>query len=227
MATPHTTSWPLIQAAAAGSRPEREEFVRRYVPAVREYLGARWRRTRLEQEIEDAVQEVFLECFRSGGVLAKADPERPGGFRAFFYGVLRNVAARHEQRAGRQLDTAATTPSELDRAPGAVESASTLFDRAWARAILKEAAARQEQRARTAGDSAWRRFQILRLRFQEGLPIREIARLWQQDAAFLHHEYAAARKEFEAALREVVAEREPGSAADQDRILRELIDTLE
>jgi RNA polymerase sigma-70 factor (ECF subfamily) len=177
-------------------------------------------------EIDDAVQEVFVECFRPGGVLAKADPGRPGGFRAFFYGALRNVAARHEQQAGRKSAAMAVTPSELDRGAGAGESASVVFDRAWARAVMREAAARHTERARTAGPAALRRHEILRLRFQEGMPIRDIARLWQQEATFVHHEYATARKEFEAALREVVAERQPGSTVEQERILREMIDAL-
>ena len=37
-------------------------------------------------------------------------------------------------------------------------------------------------------------------RVREGLPIREIARLWDEDATKLHHEYAKARKEFQAAV---------------------------
>ena len=53
--------------------------------------------------------------------------------------------------------------------------------------------------------AAIRRVEILRLRFEEGLPIREIARKWNAEAAALHREYAKAREEFHAALKEVVA----------------------
>src|SRR5262249_57556727 len=83
--------------------------------------------------------------------------------------------------------------------------------RVWAKARLRGAARRQAERARGAGPDAERRVELLRLRFHEGLPIREVARLWQADAARLHHEYARARQEFKAALLEVVAFHRPGN----------------
>ena len=46
-------------------------------------------------ELEDVVQEVFVTCFKEDGPLSRADPERPGGFRAYLYGVVRNVATCH------------------------------------------------------------------------------------------------------------------------------------
>jgi RNA polymerase sigma-70 factor (ECF subfamily) len=58
-----------------------------------------------------------------------------------------------------------------------------------------------------------RRVQILRLRFEEGRPIREIAARWDEDPARVHHEYARAREEFRAALAEVVGEHHPGPAS--------------
>jgi len=111
MATLDTTSWRLIRQAAAGDPTDRDEFARRYLPAVRTFFVARWRRSPLAKDVEDAVQEVFVECFRPGGALPKADPSRPGGFRPFFFGVLRNVALRFEQRSGRpHHGTADTQP---------------------------------------------------------------------------------------------------------------------
>src|SRR6185503_16207330 len=74
------------------------------------------------------------------------------------------------------------------------------FDRAWARALLREAAAVQQQSAERAGAVAVRRVQLLRLRFHECLPIRDIARLRGEDAAKLHHDYATARDEFRRVL---------------------------
>jgi hypothetical protein len=87
---------------------------------------------------------------------------------------------------------------------------SGAFDRAWAKALVREAAQVQESRARSAGEAACRRVELLRLRFHDGLPIREIASRWQMDNAVLHHEYAKARQEFKAALEEVVAFHHPG-----------------
>jgi hypothetical protein len=68
--------------------------------------------------------------------------------------------------------------------------------------------------------------ELLRLRFHDGLPIREIARLWQADPAKLHHEYATARQEFLAALRDVVAFHHPGPSAEIDRVCADLIQLL-
>jgi len=63
-------------------------------------------------------------------------------------------------------------------------------------------------------DGAFRRVELLRLRFREGLPIREIARLWGADPAHLHREYAKARREFSTALRDVVREHLPEGGAN-------------
>jgi len=60
MAVCLSTCWTVIEAAAAGSRAEREEFVRRYGPVVRAYLAARWRNNPLARELDDAAREVLL-----------------------------------------------------------------------------------------------------------------------------------------------------------------------
>ena len=81
---------------------------------------------------------------------------------------------------------------------------------------MREAAERQAALAAEHGEAAVRRVELLRLRFHEGMPIREIARLWGIDAAVLHHEYARARQEFLAALRDVVASHHPGPPEEVD-----------
>jgi hypothetical protein len=68
--------------------------------------------------------------------------------------------------------------------------------------------------------------ELLRLRFQDGLPIREIARRWGADAAALHHEYAKARQEFQAALLEVVAFHHPGTPAEVEQACANLLTSL-
>ena len=70
------------------------------------------------------------------------------------------------------------------------------------------------------------RVELLRLRFHEGLPIREIARRWGTAAEVLHHEYARARQEFEAALREVVAFHHPGSPEEVEQECSNLLARL-
>jgi RNA polymerase sigma-70 factor (ECF subfamily) len=206
MDEPPSTWWTMIRSAGAGDPTARAAFAERYLPAVRAYLGARWRRGPLAQDVEDATQEVFVECFRANGALARVDATRAGGFRAFLYGVARNVARRAEERA-----VVRGTPAPIPEEAAASEpSASQAFDRAWAQGVMKEAAARQLREAARAGEPALRRVELLRARFQEGLAIRDVARRWGADPAWLHHEYAKARAEFREALRGVVAEHFPG-----------------
>ena len=52
----------------------------------------------LRDDLDDVTQEVFVECFRTGGVLEAAGSGRVPRFRAFLYGVIRNVARRVESR---------------------------------------------------------------------------------------------------------------------------------
>jgi RNA polymerase sigma-70 factor (ECF subfamily) len=214
-----TTCWTLIRAAAAGSPADRDEWARRYLGVVRAYLTSRWRGTALRGEVEDATQAVFVECFRAGGVLDAVDAGRVSGFRAFHYGVIRNVARRVESRPVR---TSGSIPEiEADEA-----SQSRLFDRTWARAIMAEAAALQSTKAQELGAEALRRVELLRLRFEENRPIREIARLQDIDPAKLHHAYALARQEFKEALLEVVAFHQPGSPREIEAEAASLIQAL-
>src|SRR5229473_2375643 len=66
MTHPHSTCWTIIESAAAGSAGDRDEFARRHSPVVRSYLASRWRSSPCLREIDDAVQEVFVECFKQG-----------------------------------------------------------------------------------------------------------------------------------------------------------------
>jgi RNA polymerase sigma-70 factor (ECF subfamily) len=223
MSEPQSTCWTLLRAAAGGAAREREDFARRYAPVLRAYLAARWRGSPLRQDLDDAVQDVFVECLRPGGALDRLDPARSGGFRAFLLGVARNVALRRESR--RPREHAAFSPP-LDDVADDHSSLSRVFDRAWAKAVLREAARLQEDRARAGGEAALRRVELLRLRFHEGLPVRDIARLWGADAAVLHHEYARAREEFRAALLAVLAFHHGGDAAAAGDECRELLALL-
>jgi RNA polymerase sigma factor (sigma-70 family) len=221
------TSWTLIEAAARGDSTARASFSRRYLPLIRAYLGARWSGTTLAAELDDAVQEVFVDCFRVGGVLERADPERASGFRAFLYGVVTRAAQRIEVRRARERVRREDGGGfEPDRIPGREESLSRVFDREWAMSVMREAAELQSLRAREKGPEALRRVDLLHLRFHEGMPIRDIARLWNTDAARLHHDYAQARKEFTEALREVVGLLEPNPAGSLEEECSRLMDLL-
>jgi RNA polymerase sigma-70 factor (ECF subfamily) len=222
-----STCWTLLRDAAAGDEAPRAEFAARYAPVVRAYLAARWRGSKLIRELDDSIQEVFIECLREGGLLDRARAEEPGGFRAFLYGAVRNVALRAEARWARQLSREPTDVVDLEGIPGREEAISRVYDRAWAKTVVREAAERQSALAARCGDAALRRVELLRLRFHEGMPIREIARLWGLDAAFLHHEYARARQEFRSALRDVISAQHPGSPEDVDRHCAQLLSLLE
>lgn len=226
MAELSTTCWTAVRGAAGGDAAERARFALRYEPVVRAYLTARWRRSGPGQDLEDALQEVFLECFKEGGALETVAPGRPGGFRAFLHGVTRKVAARYDERRLRRREVGL---EELDAEPWSVASEddfAKVFDRAWARAMVREAAAQQARHARNAGDEAQQRVELLQLRFQEGLPIREIARRLDREPSRVHHDYAKAREEFQLALREVVAFHMPGVDAGLDHECERLLELL-
>ena len=225
-----TTCWSLIRRASTGEDDGRRLFAGRYEPFVRALLAARWGGSPRVVEIDDALQDVFVECFRSGGVLARAEADRIPAFRAFLVGVVRNVARRIEGRRGPLAFTDAAPEDASTLAPGgfaaAIDPPSRDVERAWARALVGEARDLLEARG-GAADDARRRVALLELRFQEGLPIREIARRWGADPVRLHREFARARSEFRAALFEVVAAHHPGTPADVERNCEQLLLALQ
>ena len=220
------TRWSVIRGAAEGQKEARETFASRYLPPVRAYLGARWRGTPHLQETDDAVQNVFVACFKDKGVLANVRPGRPGGFRSYFYGVIRNTALFMERTWSRRRDRPRASPLPLEALGTDEPHLSGVFDREWARAILREAANRQAERAEEKGDRTKRRVELLRLRFEDGLPIREIAHRWEVEAAWLHHEYSRARREYREALVEVVAYHHPSGADGIEEEVSRLLDAF-
>lgn len=220
MTIPDATCWTLIGAAAGGDAAARGDFARRYQPVARDYFAARWHASPLRSAVDDAIQDVFVECFKPGGVLGKANDSPGDGFRPYFHGVLRNVARRFEDRPQRGRLQPMPEDQSADES-----SLGKAFDRAWARSLLREAGRGMAELA--DDERKRRRVELLRLRFQEGLAIRDIATRWGDDAAKLHHEYATARDEFREALRRVVAFHLP-SAADSrlDDACRELLGSL-
>jgi RNA polymerase sigma-70 factor (ECF subfamily) len=205
----------MIRGAAAGDRAARERFARAYEPVVRAGLAHRWRGTGLLGEIDDAVQEVFVDCLRDGGALSRADPDRPGGFRAYLFGITANVARRVEKARHRDR---ARHAGAMDAAEVAADDTglSSALDRAFALALLEQAVLRHREKAAVQGEPGRRRVELLRPRFQEDLPIRDIAARWNEPAAKVHKEYARAREDFREALREVVGFHFPGSRAGID-----------
>jgi len=215
----------MIRGAAAGNAPDRAEFARRYATVIRSYLGARWKGGPLLAEIDDATQEVFVQCFRTDGPLVKADPDSSGGFRAYLYGIVRNVARGVEREWRKRRAKQPGSAVDVEAIEAREAPLSQVFDRAWAGALLRRAAARQAKDVR--GDArAECRVELLRLRFGQDMPIRDIAKQWNVDAAPLHEEYRKARREFLAALRIVVAEDNPGPPEQIEAECERLLDHL-
>lgn len=217
MAKLDSTCWTMIRAAAEGAESDRSTFAWRHGPAVRAYLGERWKSSPLVEAIDDAVQDVFVECFKRGGVLDRHAEITRGSFRSFFYGVVRNVALRFEGRKAREREAQPATEFDFDEVTGADEHLSEVFDRAWARSLLKEAVVRMGREALEADEAARERVRLLHHRFYDGMTIREVARRRKLDEQSAYREFQKALKEFKSVLREVVTFHCPDSPAQAEQ----------
>ena len=162
-----STSWSLVSAAASRDTAAQDRFYRQYSEVVRSYLASRWRVGPSADVVDEALQEVFLACFRPGGALERVAPGRPGGFRAYLYAVTRNVARSVERR--RSLST---FESDIYHIAGAEETPSAAFDRAWAEMIAADAMELFIERSKTPQQRD--QSEILQLRFVDGLMPRQI-----------------------------------------------------
>ena len=220
-----STSWTLVRAAGHGDAVSRDAFVRLYGPAVRAGLAGLWRLAPSSEAIDDAFQEVFVECLREGGVLDRVADRRPRSFRAFLFGVVKNIARRHDRTRGRQR-AGELSSTEFRAVPEAGCSDPALaFDRAWARQMVAEALRRvavAEQGERRPISSR----QLLDMRFGSDMPVRDIARAYDLDPQIVHRQYELARRRFRAALRDVVAEHEPACDGDVDAECRRIMEAL-
>lgn len=218
------TSWSMILGAAAGRPVERDLFSRRYGAVIRAYLAARWRVSKDSPGVADATNDVFVDCFKDGGALSRVDPSFAGGFRAFLYGVVRNVALMAERRIARQRDAAGGFAVE-DLADSEA-SLSRVFDRAWAEAVVQEARDRMGTRASRSPGAA-RRFRALAMRFEQGMPPREIAAALDEPVERIYEALREARIEFKAMLMEVMAGYHPvANEAELERHCVELLAAL-
>ena len=208
-----STRWSGILGAAQGYPLSRDEFVRCYAHVIEAYLGARWRGSPLIAEVADSTQDVFVECLKENGALARADPGNRGGFRTYLFAIVRNVARRTEQKKMRRQEQKLPTDSSL---PGGEEPANRAFDRAWAEAIMRQATRLMTENSRTGGLASQRRVELLRLRFTEGQPTRRIAQDWGMKSAQIQYEYKCARDEFRAALIDVVRQHDPRGDVDEE-----------
>ncbi len=219
------TCWGLVVRAAGGDFEARSVFCRTYLPLVRSLLVMRWRNTALLAEVEDTVQDIFLECLRDDGPLARADSAQ-GEFRGYLFGIVRHAAQHIEQRWRRQAKHRGGTEAVIEGIQSREQQLSVAFDREWARTLVREAGDLMRVRAAAGGPGAKLRVELLRARFADGLPIREIAAQWEMDPDAVHRAYAKAREQFHACLRQVVACHTVRIEVDLDAECKRLFDLL-
>lgn len=210
------TSWTLVLGAAAAQTPEQSAFCERYAPVIRAYLAARWRLPHDHEDVADATQEVFLQCFRKGGVLQRVDRRHPGGFRPYLYGTIRNVALMTERKRSRCREENERSSFELDRVLDSGSSPSSTYDRAWALMIVRQAGDLMVRRAGQEKDGP-RRAEALKLKCVEGIPAREIAERLELDVGDVYRMLRCFRAEFRDALLEVMASYHPNDSTEELR----------
>ena len=93
----------------------------------------------------------------------------------------------------------------------------------FARQVMRQARERYAGEVASTVDGS-RRYELLRLRVTEGMPIREIAAAWGEDPTHLHRQYARARREFKRFLLEATAFHLPG--ASREAVERECLRLL-
>lgn len=201
--------------------PQREEFGRRYEPVIRSYLAARWRLPVDHERISDATQEVFLRIFAPGGPLERVKPGRSGGFRAFLHGIVNNVAREFERRARRRSERIKPDQPLDDLAQSEV-AWSQAFDKAWAEMVSREAWDLMVQRHGHT-DLGRLRFEVLGLRYVDGLPPREIVRRlaasWRGteeiDVKDVYQMISTGRQQYRNALLTIVSKYHPEVPAEE------------
>ena len=215
-----STHWSVVIGAADGSVPARDRFCRTYGPVIGRYLAARWRLPKNHDQVAEATQEVFLECFKEHGALGRVDPER--SFRAFLYGVTSNTAAVLERRSRRSSRDHAIPEFDPDRVEQDEKTLSQVFDRALAQTFGREARELFAERS-ARNDPARRRARCLEARYQRGLPPREIARELDVAVERVYEMLHQAKAEYRSALLDVVGHHHPGATkVDLERLCAEL-----
>lgn len=228
MSEHENTCWTLIEGASTGRDADIQRFVESYGPIVRAYLSARWKGSPLAANVDDAAQEVFIECFREGGMLARASSGRVESFRAFLLGAVRFISIRFEKqkRSRDDRERPVETGFEAEDPAGDDKRLSRVFDRAWAQSIVREAATRHAERARIMGQDAQRRLEILQLHFNEGMRIKDVSEKFGMPLKATHHAFDKARKEFEESLGDVIRYHQPGEHLSIEKEIERLLELL-
>jgi len=100
-----------------------------------------------------------------------------------------------------------------------------VLDREWARCLMMQAAEHHRRTALTLGAAARQGVELLRLRFEEDLAVRDIAARWGEAPEVVHRRYRHAREEFRRSLLKVVAFHHP-EATNLEEECRRLLSLL-
>ncbi len=193
-----TNCWAALKRTASKGEQEQRAFAVRYAPAVSAYLAARWEGSALAAQAEAAVAEIFNEIWQRARAMQESDAAELGEFRSYLLNLSQGVAGRVESRKS------VPVASERSQFAGA-------YHRAWARVVMRLAAAEQAERVRNDPEGR-RRIELLRLRYFGGLALSAVAGFWKTDPRELEKSFERAQGEFEAALLHVVAYHAPGGA---------------
>lgn len=194
------TSWHLVGLAGTDTDLARREFALRYEKFVRRVLAKRWLGTVFRHDFDDAVQEVFFECFKPGGVIEKADVNRGGSFRSLLYQVAFHVAARFE-RTRRQQHLREGADDWLGELPSQDLSGFEAVTREEVTDLVREALRRMLQHHDPDIRS---RGQLLERRTCQNERINVIADGDPELAKRLHREHSKAKMEWKQYLVDVV-----------------------
>ena len=210
---PDSTAWTMILAAGAGEEQARDRFARTYGAVIRAYLAARWHLPAGHESVDDATQEVFVQCFKPLGALNGVDPAGPAQFRSYLFAVVKHVADRIERR-----ERMRRVPQEelqgLDKIARDDATLSRVFDRAWVAMITRSAWLLMASRIENE-HAGPHRIQILDLRFRDGLPSGEIAERLGLDTDYVYQQLRNAKRDFRSALVEVVGAHHPGATKEE------------
>ncbi len=174
-----TTRWSLLGRAgdrALGSaqrKRELDEFLRIYLPVLRDYLVA-VRRMRAE-DAEALAQAFVAEQILQRNILMRADPGI-GRFRSFLCVCLKNYSISAHRKQARR-----TAAANLDQIvePATAATPDTDFDRLWARRVIAESLDRMQARCEAEGEQKlWQLFHgRVVAPLYEGAPARSYADL--------------------------------------------------
>lgn len=224
------TSWTILRDAASGDHEARAAFVRRYMPAVRAYLNSRWGGTVLFGYVDDTAQEVFVQFLRPGNLLDDGLKRLDSfvSFRAYLRGLVRNVARMTERREYRRLEVQSpSSPFDPDALEAGETRCSVAFDRAWAKGVIAETIVVVSGREPGADPDVQRRYELVRLRFRDGLSVQEIADREGTSRFVIYRELEKAGQEFRDAMTEVLRKQAAGSDADIESQRRRILEMLE